>query len=74
VDELSEVEKRFVALALQGVAMRTGPESFKIVDSVAQKLEIWPQLEFYLRDWLGLAQNDEERSALKRWIQRELDK
>ena len=51
-EPLTEQERKLIALALQGLAMRTGPGIFQMVEQVARKLGVWPELEFFLRDWI----------------------
>lgn len=51
--ELTEKERKLLALALQGLAMRNGPMTFEPIIIVAAKLGITTKLEEYARDWIA---------------------
>jgi hypothetical protein len=50
-DQLTDNEKKFVALALQGLALRQ-PKTFLMTIRIAQKLGIMLELLEYLNDWV----------------------
>lgn len=52
-EKLTENERKFVALALQGLAMRGGPPVFHLIHSIARKLELEAELRQYLQDWIN---------------------
>lgn len=58
--DLTEEDKKLLALALQGLCMRQGPRVFDMVARLAEKLEILGYLEEYLRDWIGYAKRGQE--------------
>lgn len=45
-------EKHFAAMALFGMAMRSGPSSFHVVQSVAGKIGVMPEFLHYAKDWI----------------------
>ena len=57
---LTEPERKLLALALQGFAMRSGPGFFPAVQQVAAKLEITDLLEMYLRGWIAYAKEKQK--------------
>lgn len=50
---LSNVDRRLIVIALQGLAMRQGPKIFAAVEKVARKIDGEALLKEYLKDWLG---------------------
>lgn len=50
--ELTEAEKQFLALAIQGLALRQGPQVFPFALSSAKKLGIEEYLTEYLQSWI----------------------
>ena len=57
--ELTELEKKFLALALQGLMLRQkGPETFHLGISVATKLGIKEHLEEIAGEWIEYNQQE----------------
>lgn len=54
--ELTEAEKKFLALAIQGLALRQGPAVFPFALSVTKKLGIEEYLKQYLQSWVGYSE------------------
>ena len=50
--ELTEAEKRFLALAIQGLTLRQGPPVFSFAVSLTKKLGIEEYLTEYLQSWI----------------------
>lgn len=55
MEPLTETERQFLALAIQGLAMRHGPELFATAAKVAEKLGLLEELKGSLQDWLKYA-------------------
>jgi len=49
---LTDKEKRFLALAVQGITLRQGPEVFTFALSLAKKLGLEEYLKEYLQSWI----------------------
>lgn len=60
--ELTNVEKQFLALALQGLMLRQGPVTFSFGLSIADKLGIEDELMSNLQGWLNHNDKQEEKS------------
>jgi len=54
--ELTEKEKKFLALAIQGLALRQGPRVFEFALSCTRKLGIEEYLTEYLQSWIEYGQ------------------
>lgn len=54
--ELTEQERKFLALAIQGLALRQGPPVFGFALSCAKKLGIEEYLTEYLQSWIDYGQ------------------
>lgn len=52
---LTDVERQFMALALQGIAVRQGPVVFPFCMALAEKLQLTEYLEGYLQSWTAFA-------------------
>lgn len=50
--ELTEHDRQFIVLALQGLAMRQGPEVFEAVVNLVRKIDGEQFLGEYLKDWI----------------------
>jgi len=55
---LSIKEKKFLALAIQGLTLRQGPAMFVFAISLAEKLGLEQYLEAYLEDWIAYKPED----------------
>lgn len=55
MEPLTDAERQFLALAIQGLAMRHGPELFTMAARVAEKLGLLEELQGSLQDWLMYA-------------------
>lgn len=53
MEELTELEKYSLALALFGFAMRSGPPMFPMVQSIAEKVGITDELTKFGLDWIS---------------------
>jgi hypothetical protein len=53
MESLTAEEKQFLALAIQGLCMRHGPELFPIAARLAEKLGLLEELQGSLQDWIG---------------------
>ena len=51
--ELTEDEKRFLALAIQGLTLRQGPRVFPFAISLCEKLGLEEYLKEYLQSWVA---------------------
>lgn len=60
---MTEAEQRFVAIALQGLCFRQGPETFAIGWTTAQKLGVDRFLEEYLKDWMAYVDEKVEKNG-----------
>lgn len=58
--ELTEQESKFIALAIQGLALRQGPTVFEFALSCAKKLGIEEYLMEYLQSWIDYGQRKHE--------------
>jgi len=56
VSDLTDDEKHFLAIAIQGLCMRQGPGIFPFAERIAEKLGLAEQLRASLRDWIAYAQ------------------
>lgn len=54
--ELTEYERRFLALAIQGLALRQGPPVFVFALSCTKKLGLEEYLTEYLQSWIDYGQ------------------
>lgn len=61
-EELTQNERKFVALAIQGLAMRGGPQTFQLVQSIIRKLELEAELHQLLQSWLEYSEHGEGES------------
>lgn len=50
--DLDEREKQFLALAIQGLALRQGPVVFTFAISLARKLDLEEYLKEHLSSWI----------------------
>lgn len=57
---LTDTEKRILALALFGYAMRAGPGQFVSINEIAHKLGVQIQYEDYAKSWIAAAKTDEQ--------------
>lgn len=60
--ELTEQEKRFLALAIQGLVLRQGPRVpsvFEFAISASKKLGLEGYLEEYLQSWISYSERGE---------------
>jgi hypothetical protein len=56
-EDLTSTERQFVALALQGLCLRSGHHrAFQLTQSIARKLGIEAELKDYLKDWISHSQ------------------
>ena len=55
--DLTDVEKQFLALAIQGLCMRHGPELFETAATVAEKLGLSAQLGATLQSWIAYSRD-----------------
>jgi len=53
VTELTDKEKRFLALAIQGLTLRQGPIVFPFAISLCEKLGLEEYLKGYLQSWIA---------------------
>lgn len=51
--DLTEAEKRFLALAIQGITLKQGPQVFSFAISLSKKLELEEYLQEYLQSWIA---------------------
>lgn len=63
MEPLTEPERRFLALAIQGLAMRHGPELFATAAKVAEKLGLLEELQGSLQDWLRYAKEGKQEKS-----------
>jgi hypothetical protein len=52
-NDLTDDEKQFLALAIQGLCVRTGPELFPVAVRIAEKLSLTAQLRGSLLSWVA---------------------
>jgi hypothetical protein len=57
---LTAEERQFLALAIQGLCMRHGPELFGVAARVAEKLGLSDELHGSLESWLAYARKVEQ--------------
>lgn len=55
MEQLTETEKRIVALALFSAAMKEGKALFIQIEALTHKLGIEEEFEFYANDWIEYA-------------------
>jgi hypothetical protein len=60
MEPLTQTEKQFLALAIQGLCMRHGPELFVVAARVAEKLGLLEELHGSLESWLAYARKVEQ--------------
>lgn len=53
--DLTDEEKKFLALAIQGLTLRQGQSVFSLALACAKKLDIEQYLQTYLQDWIDCA-------------------
>lgn len=53
--DLTDYERKFIAVALQGVCMRQGPEVFSIAITITEKLDIEAYFKGSLESWINHA-------------------
>ena len=63
MEQLTDTEKRFLALAIQGLTFRLGPQTFSLALSVTEKLELKDWLKYYLEDWITCANKETEKTT-----------
>lgn len=51
MDPLTETERQFLALAIQGLCMRQGPFLFPLAAQLAEKLGILEEFRYSFQDW-----------------------
>lgn len=54
---LTEQEKEFLTLAIQGLCMRQGPITFGLATELAKKLDIENHLKESLKSWISYSQD-----------------
>lgn len=64
--DLTDIEKGFLALAIQGLALRQGPNVFPYTISLARKLGIEENLKGTLQSWIEYG--EKSRNKPKRSI------
>lgn len=57
---LTDTERQFLALAIQGLCMRQGPDLFPLAMQLAEKLGILEELKGSLQDWLAYSRVGED--------------
>lgn len=60
---LTAEEKQFLALAIQGLCMRHGPELFPVAARLAEKLGLLEELQGSLESWLAYAKESADDNA-----------
>lgn len=60
--DLSEQDKKFLALAIQGLCMRQGPPVFEMAIALAQKLDLEDHLTESLQSWIDHTQQSKEEN------------
>jgi hypothetical protein len=55
-EELTKAEKQFLALAIQGLCVRIGPDLFVMAREIAEKLSMTAELEASLKSYIEFSQ------------------
>lgn len=61
MENLTDQEKDFLALALFSFSMKCGPKAFGIVHAICTKCENLSQLEAWAKDWVNSANGRKAR-------------
>lgn len=66
-NELTDAERSFLALAIQGLCMRQGPPAFAMAAQIVQKIGLTKELEHSLKSWIAYSTTpeDAERRATR---------
>ena len=62
IEGMTEAEKKFMALSLHTMAMRSGPPFFDIAANIAAKLEIEKQLIEYSQNWIQYSKDQKSNN------------
>lgn len=60
ISSLSKGERQFLALAIQGLCMRQGPDAFALAARVSQSLGLTAELGALLQSWIDYAKKGEQ--------------
>lgn len=60
LSELTEMDKKVLALAIQGKCIQDGPATFFFAEMVSDKLDISDLLAEYLKDWIAQVEATED--------------
>lgn len=62
-EHLTDTEKQLLGLMLFSTAMKMGPGSFIRINCIVDKLNVRPEFEFFMTDWISHATHNLNKDA-----------